>query len=378
MGRRRKAGNTGYPQGLYPSRGWLFARDPDTGKWSRVCKVEEWPATHPGSKAARDKWVEVSAGKAPAGTVAAMLDSVMAYREQLVREGKLDKRTLADNYEYLKPLKTVFGSMLPGDVNSRHITGYLQKRSWTPRSRKDAAGQMIAQTPRRAPVRANKEISLLSTAYGWALSSPDWPQVTSNPCTGVDRNKTKRNERCPEIWEIEAAKKKAKGPWPLIFDFAYKCGQRGVQTRQLPKASIRFDGILVAASKGGDEVFIEWDDELIAIVLGLLEYTAEVERKLHVASPYIIVSRTGAPYTPHGWKTIMYKIVRAAIADQENALEEPFSFHTFRARSATDEEEIYGTSPQGRLGHKRRATTDIYMRGRRAKRVKPLPLRKVS
>ena len=48
------------------------------------------------------------------------------------------------------------------------------------------------------------------------------------------------------------------------------------------------------------------------------------------------------------------------------------------ARSATDEEELYGTSPQHRLGHKRRATTDIYMRGRRAKRVKPLPLRKAS
>jgi integrase len=74
----------------------------------------------------------------------------------------------------------------------------------------------------------------------------------------------------------------------------------------------------------------------------------------------------------------MYKIVRAAIADADNPLEEPFSFHDFRARSATDEEELYGTSPQHRLGHKRRATTDIYMRGRSPKRVKPLPLRKAS
>jgi integrase len=74
----------------------------------------------------------------------------------------------------------------------------------------------------------------------------------------------------------------------------------------------------------------------------------------------------------------MYKIVRAAIADADNLLQAPFSFHDFRARSATDEEELYGTSSQHRLGHKRRATTDIYMRGRSPRRVKPLPLRKAS
>lgn len=70
--------------------------------------------------------------------------------------------------------------------------------------------------------------------------------------------------------------------------------------------------------------------------------------------------------------------MRAAIADRANALEEPFSFHDFRRRSATDEEELYGTSPQDRLGHKKRATTDDYMAGTRPKRVKPLPLRKAS
>lgn len=373
MGRRRKAGNTLYPEGVYPSRGWLFWRDPDSGKWTRICRIEAWS-----EKVSRDLWTELSTGKAGTGTVAAMLDAHMAHREQLVREGKLDKRTIEDNFEYLKPLKAVFASMQPSEVNGRHISGYLEKRSWRPPAKRGPAGEMIEQAPRRAPVRANKEVSLLSSSYAWAMTSPDWPSVTANPCHGVKRNPTKRNERCPELWEIEAAKKKASGQWPLIFDFAYKCGQRGVQTRQLPKTAIRPEGILVGKSKGGADIFIDWDDELIMIVLGLLEYTAEVERKLHITSPYIIVSRTGAPYTPHGWKTIMYKIVRAAIADPDNPLEVPFSFHTFRARSATDEEDLYGTSPQHRLGHLKRATTDDYMRGRRAKRVKPLPLRKAS
>lgn len=373
MGRRRKAGNTLYPEGVYPSRGWLFWRDPDDGKWHKLGKLSEW-----NTKPVRDRWTELSTGKTAAGTVAAMLDAHMTFREQLVREGKLDKRTLADNYEYLKPLKTVFASMQPHEVNGRHIAGYLEKRSWQPPARRGPGGEMTVPEPRRAPVRANKEVSLLSSTYAWAMTSPDWTSVTANPCHGVKRNPTKAQERCPEIWEIEAAKLKARGQWPLIFDLAYKCGPRGVQVRKLPKTAIRSAGIFVGKAKGGADVIIDWDDELIAIVLGLLEYTAEVERRLHIVSPYVVVSRTGAPYTAHGWKTTMYKIVRAAITDQSNALEEPFSFHNFRARSATDEEELYGTNPQHRLGHRRRATTDDYMRGKRAKRVKPLPLRKAS
>ena len=373
MGRRRKPANSLYPAGVYPSRGWLFWKNPRTAAWSKISRVADW-----NTRTARDRWAELSTGTAAAGTVAAMLDAHMTYREQLVREGKLDRRTYEDNLEYLKPLKHAFGQMEAHTVNGRHCTTYLQKRSWTPNLRRGPNGDLIEQVPRRAPVRANKEISLLSSAYSWAMGATEFSLVAANPCTGVKRNPTRAKDRCPEIWEIEAAKQKARGAWPLIFDFAYKCGQRGVQTRMLPKTAMRVEGIFVGKAKGGADIFIEWDDELIAIVLGLLEYTAEVERELHIVSPYVIVSRTGAPYTPHGWKTTMYKIVRAAIADPENSLELPFSFHDFRARSATDEEELLGTNPQHRLGHKRRATTDDYIRGKRAKRVKPLPLRKAS
>ena len=134
--------------------------------------------------------------KGAAGTMAAMLDAFMVYREQLVRERRLAARTYEDNLEYLKPLKAVFGPMTPHHVTSRHCTGYLRKRSWTPPPR---AG--VAQAPRRAPVRANKELSLLSSAYTWAMSSDDWPAVTTNPCVGVERNPTKAVERCPVAGE---------------------------------------------------------------------------------------------------------------------------------------------------------------------------------
>ena len=164
--------------------------------------------------------------------------------------------------------------------------------------------------------------------------------------------------------------------WALIFDFAYVCGQRGIDTRLLPRKALQADGIHMKQTKTGAEVVIEWSDELYAIVLGLLAWSDEIQRPRKIESPYVISARSGGPYTPHGWKTTVYKIVRAAIADPENPLEVPFSFHDLRARSATDEEELEGTNPQHRLGHARRSTTDIYMRGKRTKRVKPLSLKR--
>jgi len=378
MGRPRKPENAEFPQGVYPSRGWLFFAN-DDGSWAKICKVEEWATDHQNSKAARDRWVALStAASAPAGTVLQLLVGHMAYRGKLVRAGQLSKRTYADNEEYLKPLAKAFGRMLAHEVNSRHCSTYLQKRSWKPKPVRGADGVMIEQAPRRAPVRANKEMSLLSSAYSWALTSDDFPLVKSNPCTGISRNPTKAKERCPDVWEIEAAKQYAPAPWPWILDLAYKVGQRGVQLRLLPKTAIRREGIFVGKAKGGADVFIDWDDELIALVIALLEHTAETEHRMRVVSPYVIVARMGSPYTEHGWKTTVYKFVRAAIDDAANPLQAPFSFHDIRARSATDEEELFGTSPQDRLGHKRRSTTDVYIRGRRPKHVRPLPLRKAS
>lgn len=370
MGRPRKPENAQFPEGVYPSRGFIFWRNPASGDWVKIGR--EW------DKASRDRWVELSTAHARAGTVQQFLVAHMAYREQLVRAGQLSKRTYADNEEYVKPLTKALGRMPAHEVTSRHCAAYLQKRSWQPRPKKGPAGELIEQAPRRAPVRANKELSLLSSAYGWALTREDFPLVQSNPCTGVERNPTRAKNRCPEIWEIEAAKARAPGIWPLIFDFAYICGQRGVDTRLLHKRALQADGIHIRQTKTGAEIIVEWNDELLGVVLGLLAHTDAIEAELHVASPYVIVSRTGAPYTAAGWKTTMYKAVHAAIADPRNLLEEPFSFHDFRARSATDEEELVGTNPQHRLGHRRRATTDDYIRGKRPKRVKPLTLRKAS
>ncbi|HEV3008418.1 MAG TPA: hypothetical protein VGX52_05235, partial [Burkholderiales bacterium] len=133
MGRRRKPENALYPAGVYASRGWFFWKDPKTGAWVKLGK--EW------DKAARERWVELSTGTGAEGSVAAMLDAHMAYREQLLRERKLAARTYEDNLEYLKPLKAAFGTMPAHALNGRHCTSYLQKRTWQPPARRGPNGE---------------------------------------------------------------------------------------------------------------------------------------------------------------------------------------------------------------------------------------------
>lgn len=370
MARPRNPENAHLPSGVRKSRGWHFWVDPATEQWHKLGKA--W------DMAARDKWVKLSSGKAAAGSVADMLDDHMEHRLQLVREKKMAARTYDDNLDYLRYLKAVFGAQRPADLNGRHISAYLEKRSWQPPARKGPDGEKFTPPPQRAPVRANKEISLLSSAYEWALKSPKFPTVKSNPCYGVKRNPTKRSERAPEQWELEAAKLKATPMWALILDLAYIGGKRGVEMRMLPKKAVQADGLHVEGAKNGPEVIIEWSEDLHDVILRIYAWSEAIEERRHIASPYLIQARGGGAYTRHGWKTMMYKIVRTAIADPANPLTEAFSFHSIRASSATDEEEIYGTNPQHRLGHKKRSTTDIYIRGRRPKKVKPMPLKRAN
>lgn len=371
MGRPRNPANSAFPAGIYPSKGWLFWRDPATAKWVKVCRIADWD-----TKPARDRWVDLSTAKPKGGTVSHMLAEHLKHRRQLVREGKLAARTFEDNEEYCLHLNKAFGAMDYWTVTGRDCAAYLQHRTWQPPARKGPDGKLVTPPARRAPVRANKELSLLSSAYTWALSSPDFPLVTTNPCYGVERNPTQRSERCPEVWEIDAAKMHATPMWSLILDLAYIGGKRGIEMRLLPKKAVQPDGIHFKSAKGGVDVVIEWSPELYDTVLRMFAWSEDIEQRRKVSSPYLILARSGGPYTSQGWKTMMYKIVRAAMADTDNPLKEAFSLHNIRSRSATDEEELDGTNPQHRLGHTRRATTDIYMRGRRLKKVKALPLKR--
>lgn len=364
MGRKRSK-NPHLPDGVHPSNGWHFWRDPASGRWHKLGR--EW------DRAAKERWIELSTGKSTQGTVAELLDNFLVHREHQVRLGKISKNTYEGHLFEIVPLKLVFGRMHYNAITGKHIASYLRRRTYTAK-RKGPDGTTIELPARPAPVRANREIALLSSAYSWAMGE-DAYEITGNPCYGVRRNKETPKDRCPERWEIEAAKAKAPPLWQQIFDLAYVCGQRGIDIRMMPKQAVQEDGIRITQTKAGSQIMIEWDEDLRAIVAAILAATRAVEARLKIVSPYLIVNRFGQPYTATGWKGLVYRFVRAAIADESNPLSEPFSFHDIRAKSATDEEES-GTNPQFRLGHKKRSQTDDYVRSKKVHRVKPLPLKR--
>ena len=284
--------------------------------------------------------------------------------------------------EEVVQLKISFGQMHYAALKRPHIAKYLLRRSYTPKPRRDPEDptKLIEQKPRRAPIRANREVAMLSSAYSWAMGQDDY-EILENPCYGVRRNTESPSDRCPERWELEAAKEKAPPLWALIFDLAYKIGQRGGDVRLLKKMQLQPDGVYVTQSKTGETLIIEWDDELYDIVLRLQAWSDDILKENRyrgsMESPYLIVTRFCQPYTARGWKSMVYKFVRAAMADKNNPLTIPFSFHNIRAKSATDEEDA-GGDPQRRLGHKTRAQTEDYIRSKKVHRVKPLPLKLAS
>jgi integrase len=153
------------PDRVYFHRGWHFYVD-EAAKWHKLGK--SW------DRSAKEIWLELSEGKSPHGTVAKLLDDFVAHCEALVRAGKRAKRTLADNEAEARALKLVFGRMTAHLLTSRHVKSYLNKRN-------DKDG-------RPAPIRANREIALLSSAYAWAMGQHEWPKIALNPCYGVRRN----------------------------------------------------------------------------------------------------------------------------------------------------------------------------------------------
>lgn len=164
MAGRRKQGHH-LPDRVYVNHGWHFYVDP-AGKWHKLGKA--W------DREAKEKWLQLSEGKACEGTAAKLIDDFLAHCEQLVRAGRRSKRTLEDNEAETRALKVVFARTPAHLLTSRHVKSYLNKRN-------DRDGRPV-------PVRANREIAFLSSAYAWAMGRDEWPKITVNPCYGVRRN----------------------------------------------------------------------------------------------------------------------------------------------------------------------------------------------
>lgn len=342
MGRRRTH-DLHLPSGVYHSRGSYFWRNPQTGKWHPL--GQKW------DREARAKWAEFSTGKAKDGTVAQLLDSFLKHCESAVRDGKRSHDTHTVNELEAVQLKAFFGRMHYLDVTGKHCASYLKKR-------KDKHGRLV-------PVRANREIAFLSSAYSWAMGEDNY-EVAVNPCYGVRRNPEAPRERYVETRELRTFGKDYAPRWLRCYALLKRLtAMRQRNLLGLDDRNLTDRGIDYQQGKRGRRRIIRWSWALRIVVRAALALRDPVPEGVTALPRPLFPSRYGTHFSPQGFKSAWGRHQRAFAAAGHTRFWE----HDIRAKAGSDAES--DERARDLLGHTTTATTRKHYR-RAPARVSPL------
>lgn len=284
---------------------------------------------------AKVKWIELEGEISRTDTVAALIER---YLQEVAPKKAL--RTYRDNVTEAKPLLAVFGAMRPSDVRPMHAAQYL-----------DVHGK-------KAPVRANREKSLLSHIFSIAMR---WGDVDSNPCRGVARNTEKGRDRYITYVEFVAVKQIAGDFIATVIDLAYLTALRKGDIFSLRLEQITAEGIYVKQGKTGIKQLFEWTPTTKEVIVRARTLPRPI-RGLH-----LFCTRRGKPYTDAGFKA-MWNRVQVKWAESGG---ERFTFHDIRAKTSTDTKRL-GLDVQALAGHTSATTTDHYIKMKEFRKVAPL------
>jgi len=212
-----------------------------------------------------------------------------------------------------------------------------------------------------APVRANREKSLLSAI--WNFARKRGYTDLANPCTGIKgypepgRDTYIEDEQYQAIWNVAA---------PCLrdaMDLAYLLGQRPADILKLTVNDIHDGALHLHQNKTGARLRIEINTELNAI----LERIIARKRTYRSLTPHLIV-------TEHG-HSIQVKALaeRWRTARKAAGVNTNLQFRDLRAKAGTDKADTAGDARQAQkqLGHTRLTTTERYLRNRRGAKVTP-------
>lgn len=317
------------------------------GHWHTLGK--EW------DRAARDEFDRLSRGSAPPQTVSALLDAFLIHREGQVRDGDAAKRTLDDNEQEAKILRMVFGQMPAASVKRQHVARFLRERT--------------NKEGKPAPIRANREAALLSSAYSWAMGLRDW-DINENPCYGVRRNREKPRDRY--VTTSELAKWKQHAPkWLRAYILLKRLsGARQGEMLLLRRHSLTDAGLVFLIGKTQRIKIVRWSWAMRVAVNSLfaLQKPPKTDDDKVVQLPRpdqpLFMSRFGTALTNMGFKSAWAR----AMADYLEAGGARFREHDIRAKSGSD---LPLDRAQELLDHASPAMTKrTYQRG--ATKVRPL------
>lgn len=278
-------------------------------------------------------------------TVSARLDELMKARQKLVNDNKLSAASYKTNELEVENLKKAFGKMQVTAVLPEHIWSYLHEFRGV-----------------QAPIRANREIALLSSmfkrAHGKGL-------VKSNPCEGVERNKEIPRDRLVTdkelrdffkfAWNKSDSGKRA----ALALAIAYLTGKAQAQILKLTTDQFLDDGIYFGKRKRGAATHVRWSRLLRKLVNTALAMPSRVKPK------NVIHTQDGSAYTTDGFKTIWQRLQ----SEWVKMGNERFTFHDIRAKTVTDVTEK-GERASNLTGHRTEAVVSKVYDRRRVRKAK--------
>lgn len=257
-------------------------------------------------------------------------------------------RTKQDKIKHLKTLRTAFGHMSPSGIRPKHCAQFLDLRGQASKS------------------QANQEFNTLSVVFNFAVR---WGVVDINPCKGLSRHKIKDRERLPTMAELVAFKTVCTPFLRLYVDLKYKTGlrQKDLLELKVRDCNMAGEGIAVKTSKTGKKGLIPWDDELRETIRGLM-------RLNRVQGETVICNDRGKPLSQNTftarWGKAMTKAVESGVVASR------FWEHDMRATHATAAEDEHGLNATDQLLHDNPNQKKAYLRGKKATKIMPLPLRK--
>lgn len=292
--------------------------------------------------AAKRKWAELECVEVPPDA------SIMKYAFEQYERDILPKKkasTQRENRLCLTQLRPVFDSAPIDAIRPQDIARYRDARS--------------------APVRANREIALLSHVFNmareWGFTQRD------NPCRGVRKNKEKPRDYYAEADVWDAVRGAGTEALRDAMDLAYLSGQRPADVLKMNRSHIRNDELHVLQNKTQHALRIRLHVDGAPTQLGAC-VDRLLTRQVKSMSGELICNESGQPLTMKMLRD-RFDAARSAAAKQAErvgkadlaARIKAFQFRDIRPKAASEMSSLEDASKL--LGHTdTQITQSVYRR----------------
>lgn len=241
-----------------------------------------------------------------------------------------------DYTQYSALLIAVFGHVSIDHIRPRDIAEYVRQRGES------------------SKVRANREKALFSTIFNHARA---WGYTDlTNPCIGIKGFKEKPRDCYVSDNEYTAVWQVAHSTVRDAMDLALCTGQRPADVLKIEVGHIVDGHLMISQNKTGKKLRIAIEGELREVIIRIMDKPRDQANK------FLLQDANG--------QSLSYFALRSRFDKASEQAGVSFQFRDLRAKTATDKNDL--AHAQRLLGHKNRATTEIYTRDRIGELVKPL------